>query len=120
MMEIFASKAKLVNSGHQTKHIRRFKHLWKCLKTNYIKKNVMKKELPRNNLTKNEIDALKNRSMRDDIIITKANKGEAILIIDVDDYINEANRQLNKKEFYKDIPNDPAKLKRKKSMQSRN
>ena len=57
---------------------------------------------------------MKDPSIRDDIIITKAGKGGAVVIIDVDDYLNEANRQLNNKEFCKEIPNDPTELNRKK------
>ena len=34
---------------------------------------------------------------RDDIIITKADKGGAVVIIDVEDYITEAEYQLNNK-----------------------
>ena len=49
------------------------------------------------------------------MIITKADKGVAVAIIDVGDYINEANLQLNNKEFYKEILNDPTELNRKKA-----
>ena len=31
----------------------------------------------------------------------------AVVIIDVDDYIREANRKVNNTDFYKKIPNDP-------------
>ena len=55
----------------------------------------VKKATPKNNLTKNQTDALQQLSQRDDIIITKEDKGGAVVIIDVDDYIPEANRQLN-------------------------
>ena len=48
----------------------------------------------------------KQLSERDDII-TKADKGGTIVIINVDDYIREANRQLNNTDFYKKIPNAP-------------
>ena len=45
---------------------------------------------------------------REDIIITNADKGGTVVIIDVVDYINEANRQLNDAIFYS-LPNfDPA------------
>ena len=37
------------------------------------------------------------------IIITKADKGGAIIIADVDDYVQETNQQLGNKEFYKKI-----------------
>ena len=54
-------------------------------------------------------------------IITKADKGRAVVIIDVDNHINEENRQLNNKKFYKEIANHPTELNRKKSkMQSKN
>ena len=78
------------------------------------KKEDIKKKLPKNNLTKNQIEAFKDRSIRHDIIITKAHKGGAAVIIDVDDSINEAKRQLNNKEFYKKILNDPTEFNRKK------
>ena len=32
--------------------------------------------------------------------ITKADKGGAFVIVDVDDYVQKANRQLDNKEFY--------------------
>ena len=44
-----------------------------------------------NNLIKNEIEALKDLSLTNDIIITKADKGGAVVVIDIDSYINEAN-----------------------------
>ena len=72
-----------------------------------IEENI-KKAIPKSNLTKNETDALQQLSQRDDIIITKADKGGAVVIIDVDGYIREAHQQLNNTDFYKKIPNDPA------------
>ena len=76
----------------------------------------MKKKLPKNNPTKNEIEALKDLSIRDNIIITKADKGRAVVIIDAVDYISEVNRQLNK-EFYKKLPSDKKKNLNRKSQQ---
>ena len=49
-----------------------------------------------NNLTKGERKALKELADRNDIIITKADKGGAVVIIDIDDYIKEAEHQLSK------------------------
>ena len=48
-----------------------------------------------------EEDTLQNFYKRDYIIITKADKGGTIIIVDVDDYVQEANQQLDKKEIYK-------------------
>ena len=74
----------------------------------------IKKAIPKSNLTKNEADALQQLSQRDDILITKVDKGGAVLIMDVDDYIRDANRQLNNTDFYKKIPNDPTESNRNK------
>ena len=63
---------------------------------------------------KNETDALEQRSQRDYISITKADKGGALVVINVDDYIRDANRQLSKINFYKKIPNDPTQCNRNK------
>ena len=81
------------------------------------KEEHIKKKLPKKNLTKNETEALKDQSIRNDIIITKADKGGAPVLIDVNDYVHETNQQFNNKEFYKEIPDDPTELNRKKSEQ---
>ena len=62
------------------------------------------------NLTKDEIKALKKLETRDDIVITKADKGGAVVIMDVDSYVKEAKRQLENEESYKKLPNDPQKF----------
>ena len=41
-----------------------------------------------------------------EIIISKANKGGAVVIMDVKDYINEANRSLNNKNDYQILNKD--------------
>ena len=59
------------------------------------------------NLSKGGRIAKKELSDHTDIIITKVNKGGAVVIIDVKDYINEAHRQLNNKDHYKILNKDP-------------
>ena len=49
----------------------------------------------RSNLSKDKKVALKGLSKRDDSIITNADKGGTVVIMDVNDYIREAKRQLN-------------------------
>ena len=44
---------------------------------------------------------------RNDIVITDADKGEAVVILDVEDYIKKVERQLNNKENYRKINYDP-------------
>ena len=61
----------------------------------------------RSNLSKDEKVALKDLSKRDDIIITNADKGGAVVIMDVNDYIREAKRQLNEPRNYKVLAKDP-------------
>ena len=58
-------------------------------------------QIPHKNLLEKEEDTLQNFYKRDYIIITKADKGGTIIIVDVDDYVQEANQQLDKKEIYK-------------------
>ena len=50
----------------------------------------MKKRERYNNLTKSERISMKELSEREDTIITKADKGGEVVIVDVKDYIKEA------------------------------
>ena len=61
------------------------------------------------NLSKGERESMKELATRDDIIISKADKGGAVVIQDVDDYIQEANRQLGNNEFYRQVDHDLTK-----------
>ena len=58
---------------------------------NYKRKNRYKRNSPKVIRRKNKIEALKDLNLRDEIIITKADKGGAVLIIDVENYISEVN-----------------------------
>ena len=53
---------------------------------------ILNTKRPKDNLTKGEQKALEELSKRDDIIITNADKEEAIVILDIDKYISEAQR----------------------------
>ena len=59
------------------------------------------------NLNKNEIEALNNLKEREDIVITSADKGGALVISDVNDYVKEAERQLSKREHYHKMDHNP-------------
>ena len=73
-----------------------------------LEKEQMKmKEKPYNNLTINERTSMKELSEREDIIITKADKGGAVVIVDVKDYIKEGERQLNNTENYRKLQEEP-------------
>ena len=60
----------------------------------------------RSNLSKDEKEALEYLSKRDDIIITNVDKGGAVVIMDDNDYIREAKRQLNNPRSYKVLAKD--------------
>ena len=71
---------------------------------NQVKRDVStEKPITRNNLTLNEIKALKDLQKRDNIIIINADKGGAITILDTENYIKEANRQLKNTQCYQKL-----------------
>ena len=53
------------------------------------------------------LSALKNFRQRTNIIIKPADKGSAVVVLSKDDYINEANRQLNESVYHRKLPVDP-------------
>ena len=55
----------------------------------------MNTKIPKDNLTEGEQKTLEELSKRDEIIITNADEGRAIVIMDIDKYISEAQHQLN-------------------------
>ena len=50
---------------------------------------------PKPNLSKGEEKATEELAKRKDIIITNADKGATVVIIDVEKYISEANRHVS-------------------------
>ena len=44
------------------------------------------------------------------IVIEGADKGSAVVVWDRDDYINEAEKQLEDKDIHEDVCNDPGPL----------
>ena len=62
---------------------------------------------PIKNLSKEELEALDHLKTMDDLVITKADKGGAVVLQNVTNYINEAKRQLNDVNFYKKVSTDP-------------
>ena len=59
------------------------------------------------NLSKTEIAALQDLKTRDEIIIKKEDKGGAVVVQDVGDYIKVANRQLSDATYYKKVTDNP-------------
>ena len=63
-----------------------------------------------NNITKEERNAL--YTLRDDptILIKGADKGSAVVVWDREDYLKEASKQLENKDVYEEVQNDPSIL----------
>ena len=59
------------------------------------------------NLSKSDRSALYNLQKREDIVIKPADKGSAVVVMDRDQYVSEAERQLNDSTFYKPLDHDP-------------
>ena len=64
---------------------------------------ILNTKRTKHNLTKGEQKALDELSKRDDIIITNAAKGGAIVITDIDKYITEAQFHPNDNNNYKNF-----------------
>ena len=62
---------------------------------------------PKPNLFKEEQKVMEELAKRKDIIITNADKGGAVVVVDVEKYINKANCQLSDKRNYKKLQEDP-------------
>jgi hypothetical protein len=78
--------------------------------TQSINKDGQNVSSNRKNLSKNETKALNDLKNREDIIISKADKGGACVIMDVDNYISEADRQLKDERFYRKVDENPTSL----------
>ena len=65
--------------------------------------------IPKYDLPKSEREALESLQRKDDII-TNSDKGGAVVIMDVEDYIKEANRQLSDTNNYQKLNIDPTEL----------
>ena len=63
--------------------------------------------IPKDNLTGKERRSLQELSITDDIVITKADKGGATVIVNVKDYVQEANRQLQDAQYYRKLNYNP-------------
>jgi len=75
-----------------------------------VKEDIKKHEkqhLPHDNLTKKQRETLTELSTREDLIITQADKGGATVIWGIEEYLREAENQLNNEEFYLALLADP-------------
>jgi hypothetical protein len=61
----------------------------------------------RDNLSKQERNAFDSLKLRDDIVIKKADKGSAVVVMDKAEYIEQANEHLSDTKFYTKLDHDP-------------
>ena len=61
----------------------------------------------KSNFTHEEHNAMQELAKRKDLIITNADKGGAVVVMDTDSYIKESNRHLSDKTSYKQLTQDP-------------
>ena len=59
------------------------------------------------NLSKMEQKAMEELAKRKDVIMANADKDGALVIMDLEKYIKEANRQLSEKHIQKTLQEDP-------------
>ena len=64
------------------------------------------------NLSERDQKTLEEWKVRDDIVITNAYKGGAVVVLDVKGYAKQCEKQLNNTENYKRLQKDPAATKR--------
>ena len=67
----------------------------------------LRPKTPKNNVTKEERRALKSLANNKNIIIRKADKGAAIIVENVNDYITKGLEHLNDENTYKRLDKDP-------------
>ena len=77
-----------------------FKHAFK--KQLLYSKN---KRRPRQNLTKEERQGLNELTTNSEIVIQKADKGSAVVVMNTKDYLREGYRQLSHTNFYPTLVN---------------
>ena len=63
----------------------------------------------RDNLSPSERESLKKLRNDDRIVIKPADKGSSVVVLDSEDYIAEAQRQLSDERFYRKLDHDPTK-----------
>ena len=66
-----------------------------------------KQTLPRNNISQHERNVINKFSKPEDLVFTKADKGGAIVILEVGDYIEKADKELKDENYYKKLSHNP-------------
>ena len=86
-----------------------------CLETFITNNYEATSKLPsvkhrRQNLSIEEKQAIKNLSSNRAIVIKLADKGSGVVIMNTQDYVREAQRQLSDTNFYEKLDSDPTEI----------
>ena len=71
-------------------------------------------QLPHDNLSENKRQAIEQLNKREDIIIAQADNGGTVAILDTNNYLKEAKRQLNNTKFNQKLSHNPIQQNTKK------
>jgi hypothetical protein len=82
---------------------------YRAVKNDLIKQNMIYRKLCPDNLSIKDRQFLKNIRSNPEIIVKKADKGSAVVIMTTSDYLREGYRQLNDHNFYHKLDHDPTK-----------
>ena len=105
-----ANKEPIIKSKTNWEHKKNHHTVEKFIEA--VNKDIVERFLDTKNLLKNSLTdtgkiAIKYFSKRNDLVITKADKGGATVILEVKDYIARANEQLQDNSFYQKLNVDP-------------
>ena len=78
-----------------------------------LEEKLMKIEIPKdkyNNFTSEERQALYDLKNNKNIVTKGVDKGSAVVVLDREDYIKEAEKQLGDSDAYEEVPDDPEPL----------
>ena len=78
-----------------------------------FEEKLMKIEIPKdkyNNFTSEERQALYDLKNNKNIVTKGVDKGSAVVVLDREDYIKEAEKQLGDSDAYEEVPDDPEPL----------
>ena len=80
---------------------------YRAVKNDLAKKSISHRKLKTPNISIAQRKAIKDLKDNANIIIKKADKGSAVVIMNTSDYLREGYRQLSDRQFYQPLAIDP-------------
>jgi hypothetical protein len=82
---------------------------YRAFKNDLIKESLKYSKLDKDNLSKEDSMFLKSLKDNPHVVVKKADKGSAVVIMNTTDYLREGYKQLDDANFYQKLHNDPSK-----------